>query len=191
METERKIKRARENKVILDESGQWCCQVMAVTLWLPALIWQGLGNSQLPQTILGFCESPSQLPGSQGQLCAFTAGHVDTGHCSLCILRDASKAAPFQISEWKESTTPALWSQGYYPCPGQLLLWRRADLPPTSKGQQHTSVADQGFGTPGTLSQQWLVRAGLDIGHVSTWCIHCKNLFRDFLSWSEHPENHN
>lgn len=63
------------------------------------------------------------------------ARHMDAGHFSLCILQDASVAAPFQIFK-TESTTLALSSQGYHPCPGRPLLWRRADIFPTSKAQQ-------------------------------------------------------
>lgn len=45
------------------------------------------------------------------------------------------------------SVKPAL-----HPCPGRLLLWRRADISPTSKAHhQRCTGGDQCFGTPGTL----------------------------------------
>lgn len=93
---------------------------------------------------------PRPAPWSSGWAVG-VAGHTDAGRCSLRILKIASMAVPFPIFQ-PESATPALSNQPYHPCPGRLLLWRRADISPTSKAHhQRCTGGDQCFGTPGTL----------------------------------------
>lgn len=131
-ETERKTKRVRENKLILDERGQRRCQATVVTLRSPAPIWQGLG--QLAPLMF---VKPRPAPWSSGTAVG-AAGHTDAGHCSLRILQDASMAAPCHTFK-PESATLALSSQPYHPCPGRRLLWRRADISPTREAHHQVT----------------------------------------------------
>lgn len=82
---------------------------MVVTLWLPALIRQWLG--QLTPLML---VKPRPAPWSSGTAIG-TAGHMDASRCPLLILQDASMAVSFQILK-PYSTTLALPSQAYHPC---------------------------------------------------------------------------
>lgn len=117
------------------------------------------------------------------------AGHTDAGRYSLPTLQEASMAEPFQIHK-AESATPALPNQPHHPC-DRCFGEGQTTPPPVKPTTGAALVQTRASVHPVPYFQQRLVTAALETGCVSICCIHCKNLFRDFLSWSVHPENRN
>lgn len=109
-----KTKRVKGNK-LLDESGQWCCQATAVTLWFACPDPTGLGPPWMSVSsgqILGNCRTPGCFP-----------------LLPSCAPRGI-KGSAFANTQSRESKASSV-RLGSAPLP--WLCWRRAPTPHPSK----------------------------------------------------------